>query len=64
MLDEAALLLREQNYDMPYHGESMPTFVSRCVEAILVKKRRYLSREQEKECREAYDTACAKCGSK
>ena len=63
-LEEAARLLRAQNYDVPYHGESAPSFVRRCVEAILIWKRRYLSREQERECREAYDNACAKCGSR
>ena len=39
-------------------------FVNQAVEAILIKPRRYLSREQERRCREAYRNECVRCGSK
>ena len=64
VLDGAARLLRAQNYDVPYHGESMPSFARCCVEAILVKDRRYLSREQGEERREACENSSAKRGSR
>jgi hypothetical protein len=47
LLNKATKELRAQFIDVEYHGEGMATWVCRCTEAILVKKRRYLSKEQK-----------------
>jgi hypothetical protein len=64
VLDRAASDLRQRFYDVHYYGSEMPAFVNHAVEAILIRPRRYLSREQERRCREAYRNECVKCGSK
>lgn len=63
-LQRAAQFLRESHYNVEYHGEGMPSFIDACVDSILIKDRRYLTREQERECRAAHDGACARCGSR
>jgi hypothetical protein len=62
LLDRVATDLRQRFYDIHYYGSEMPSFVNSAVEAILVKPRRYLSRDEERRCREAYHNECARCG--